>query len=202
VRTVWTASIPADFADDGAAPERDASPGRATPLAATGDAGLVDAANRGDEGAFEALYHRHREWVVTTANRIVRNRDDALDVLQETFCYWFRKFPGFRLTAKVTTFLYPVVRNLALERLRKRGKEEPTSGCEPLAEPSSGIDDDHRDLRAAMSYLSDTERELLALRFSDEMQPTEIARTLSMPVGTVKSRLHRALVRLREILSR
>src|SRR5205807_2014660 len=86
------------------------------------DDALVAAANHGDERAFVSLYHRYRDWALRLARRFTGNDDDALDVLQETFTYFFRKFPGFHLTAAMTTFLYPVVRNLSLAARRKRGR--------------------------------------------------------------------------------
>src|SRR5438477_723999 len=87
------------------------------------DRDLVDALNAGDMRAFDALYFRYRDWVVRLAMRFTGNADDALDVLQETFAYVFRKFPGFVLTAKMSTFLYPVVKNLSIAARRKRGRE-------------------------------------------------------------------------------
>src|SRR3954469_3321919 len=84
------------------------------------DQQLVDALNAGDVRAFDAIYHRYRDWVVRLATRFTGNPDDALDVLQETFSYVFRKFPGFRLTASMTTFLYPVVKTLSIAARRKR----------------------------------------------------------------------------------
>src|SRR5438067_9031661 len=89
------------------------------------DQELIAAINAGDASAFDAIYYRYRERVVRLAFRFSGNRDDALDVLQETFAYLFRKFPGFVLTAQMTTFLYPVVRNLSLAAKRKRRAAEP-----------------------------------------------------------------------------
>src|SRR5829696_7387959 len=87
------------------------------------DAELIDALNAGDVTAFDALYYRYRDRVARLALRFTGNHADTMDVLQETFAYFHRKFPGFRLTSSVTTFLYPAVRNLSLEQRRKRGRE-------------------------------------------------------------------------------
>src|SRR5688572_3231403 len=84
------------------------------------DEALIDAVNHGDTAAFEALYYRYRDWVAHMAYRFTGDRDLALDVLQETFLYFSRKFPGFRLTAKLTTFLYPAVRNYSIAARRKK----------------------------------------------------------------------------------
>src|SRR5205823_433479 len=111
------------------------------------DAALVDALNRGDASAFDALYYRHRDWVVRLARRFTGSDDEALDVLQETFAYLFRKFPGFMLTAKMTTFLYPVVRNLSIAARRKRTRlldddpalREPPAAKRESADPRSEL---------------------------------------------------------------
>src|SRR3954469_7079189 len=84
------------------------------------DQQLVDALNAGDVRAFDAIYFRYRDWVHRLATRLTGNPDDALDVLQETFAYLFGKFPGFVLTARLTTFLSPAVKNLAIAHRRKR----------------------------------------------------------------------------------
>ena len=166
------------------------------------DEELVAAANAGDEGAIEALYYRYRDWVVSHARRITRNREDALDVLQETFQYLFSKFPGFELRARMTTFLYPAVRNLSLERLRKRRRtvalEE--GAPEPAAPESRDVEAEKRDLKEIVRGLPDPEREVVVLRFADGMSLREIAQALGCPVGTAKSRLHSALARLRRSL--
>src|SRR6478672_5684214 len=94
------------------------------------DQQLIDAINARDLRAFDAIYFRYRDWVVRLATRFTGNADDALDVLQETFAYVFRKFPGFRLTASMTTILYPVVKNLSIAARRKRTRMASTDAME------------------------------------------------------------------------
>src|SRR6478609_3768000 len=77
------------------------------------DLELIGAISRGDPAAFETLYYRYRDWVIGLAQRFTGDPDSALDVMQETFLYLLRKFPGFQLTANFKTFLYPAVRNLS-----------------------------------------------------------------------------------------
>src|SRR4030042_1488274 len=86
------------------------------------DQELIELANKGSYEAFEALYRRYRDWVYRLAWRFTGNRADALDVLQETFTYLLGKFPGFELTAAMTTFLYPVVRHVSLRIRSKRSR--------------------------------------------------------------------------------
>src|SRR4030042_2151485 len=161
---------------------------------------LIALINRGDSEAFENLYYRYRDWVYNLARRFTGNETDSLDVLQETFAYLLNKFPGFRLTASMTTFLYPVVRHLSLNIQRKNRRF--TSGEENMDEiPASTSDDspEHRsELAAALNILPQEQREVLLMRFVDEMDLKEIAAALDIPIGTIKSRLHRALETLRK----
>ena len=164
------------------------------------DQQLVDALNRGDVRAFDALYHRHRDWVVRLAVRFTGSPDDALDVLQDTFAYVFRKFPGFRLTANMTTFLYPVVKNLSIAARRKRqrlaGADENVLHNLPQR-PDSTDSNARPELTHVLANLPEGQREVLLMRFVDDMSLAEIAAALGIPEGTVKSRLHNALATLR-----
>ena len=114
--------------------------------------------------------------------------------------YFARRFPGFQLTASMTTFLYPVVKNTALACRRKRDRQ--VEGEHFLADPGSCDCNQHGEVReelaSAMASLSAHEREIVLMRFVDGMMPQEIAVVLGIPLGTTKSRLSRALNRLRE----
>jgi RNA polymerase sigma-70 factor (ECF subfamily) len=150
---------------------------------------LIRAWQRGDDAAFETLYRRHRDWVVNVAYRFCGNRADALDVLQETWLYVVRKRDGLTLTARFTTFLYPAVKHLALDRRKKARRHAPLDAApEPTA--LAGLPPDTAPLLAG---LSETQREILTLRFLDGLDLSEIAGMLKIPLGTVKSRLHHAL---------
>ena len=164
------------------------------------DPELIAAINDGDSNAFEALYYRYRDWVVSLAYRFTGDRELALDVLQETFLYLVKKFPGFKLTAQLKTFLYPAVRNLSIAARRKAGRfqsvENETGTIEAVitTEPIASQDDS---LTAALAVLSDEHREVVLLRFVDGLSLAEIAEASNIPLGTVKSRLHNALACLR-----
>src|SRR5687767_14301327 len=164
------------------------------------DQALVDALNGGDVRAFDALYRRYRDWVVRLAVRFTGNDDDALDVLQETFAYVFRKFPGFRLTASMTTFLYPVVKNLSIAARRKRTRMASTDAIDapdPAAPDAVDPARQRSELQAVMAALPEGQREVLLMRFVDGMNLQEIADALGIPEGTVKSRIHNAIATLR-----
>jgi RNA polymerase sigma-70 factor (ECF subfamily) len=163
------------------------------------DEALVAALNRGDASAFDAIYYRYRDWVVRLAHRLTGNPDDALDVLQETFSYVFRKFPGFVLSARMTTFLYPVVKNLSIAARRKRERHPSNEGVpDPPAKEPLQCDLSRAELSAALSGLPEPQREVLLMRFVDDMSLLEIAEALGIPEGTVKSRLHNAIAALRK----
>jgi RNA polymerase sigma-70 factor (ECF subfamily) len=161
------------------------------------DAELVEAAAGGDLDAFEALYRRHRDWVVRLARRFTGSEHDALDVLQDTFAYLLRKLPGLRLTARMTTFLYPVVKHLSVDAVRRRGRHTPGEALPDVPasdEPAAG----REELAAVLSALPEAQREVVLMRYVDGMPLAEIAEALDVPLGTVKSRLHNALQTLRD----
>ncbi len=164
------------------------------------DLELVERANGGDADAFETLYRRYRDWVVALAERYTGNREDALDVLQDAFAHLFGRFPGFVLTAQLKTFLYPVVRNLSLDRVRRRRAEidvDTLADVLPAPPPASSSD-----VSRLLATLPATQREVLVLRFADDLSLAQIAEALGIPLGTVKSRLHAALTALKSRVER
>lgn len=165
------------------------------------DTELIDAINGGDSAAFEVLYFRHRDWVAGQAFRFTADQVLALDVLQETFIYLLRKFPGFILRARLRTFLYPAIRHLALaareKAVRCQGAPE---HLDSLAGRTAEAPDPgrHEALTAVLALLAAEHREVLRLRFVEGFKLDEIAAALAVPLGTVKSRLHHALRTLRQ----
>lgn len=163
------------------------------------DAQLIDAINRADASAFETLYYRYRDWVLRLAYRFTADHEDALDVLQETFAYLVKRSPGLKLTAKMTTFLYPVVKNISLTILRKNRAAERAKRRDEksLTAPPTTQGFSEADLASVLGALPEPRREVLLMRFLDGLTLDEIAQALQIPVGTVKSRLHHALTSLR-----
>ncbi len=163
------------------------------------DQELIELVNKGDPDAFEALYRRYRDWVYGLAWRFTGNQPDALDVLQETFIYLLGKFPGFELTASMTTFLYPVVKHISLG-LRSKNRifvSDDETLSEIPAPISKETDGGRTELAAVLTILPNEQREVLLMRFVDDMSLQDIADALKIPLGTVKSRLHNALQKLR-----
>lgn len=162
------------------------------------DEELIESANKGDLGAFEALYYRYRDWVHQLAWRFTGKEDLALDVLQETFTYLLQKFPGFELTAKMTTFLYPAVKNFSIAACRRNRRyisaDEMLCGI-PAPQKAQAS---RADLSTVLACLSLPQREVLLMKFVDQMKLREIATALNISESTAKSRLYRALQTLRE----
>jgi RNA polymerase sigma-70 factor (ECF subfamily) len=173
---------------------------------ARNDAELVETCNRGGREAaraYETLYRRHRDYVLRVAMRFTRDRELALDVLQDTFAYLLDKFPptgaGLVLKARMTTFLYPVAKNLTITAMRKQQRFAASGSPSPDELPAESVAEPRGDeLDRALSALSPERREVLVLRFVDDLSLGEIAEALEIPLGTVKSRLHLAIKTLRE----
>lgn len=162
------------------------------------DSDYIRAANKGDRAGFNGLYRRYRQWVLNLAYRFTGNHDDALDVLQDTFAYLLGKFPGFKLSSRMTTFLYPVVKHLSLRQRTDRFVHDEQAWQDIPSPPPSSAEQTKDDLTQALGSLAQDQREVLLMRFIDGMTLAEIAQALKIPVGTVKSRLHRALHALRD----
>ena len=163
------------------------------------DRELVESVNLGDSAAFEELYHRHRDWVYRLAWRFTRDHQDAQDVLQETFLYLLRKFPGFELTAALTTFLYPTVKHLLLNVRRRKGLGQSDDAIDAEQIPDhSQMETSRPELAAVLKSLPADQQETILMRFVDDMSLSEIAVALGIPLSTAKSRLYQGLQRLRD----
>src|ERR1051325_5584744 len=118
------------------------------------DAELARAWRDGDASAFETLYARYHAWVVSLAFRFTRNREDALDVLQDTFAYLHRKRRDFELRSRMRTFLYPVVKHLAVSRARLARRQAPLDPKLDPAAPAATTDE----TAALLQGLSDVQQ--------------------------------------------
>ena len=163
------------------------------------DAELLREAGRGSQPAWDALYRRHRDWAGRLAMRFTGDANDAADVVQDSFIYLLNKLPGLVLTAKLRTFLYPVIKHNALALLRaKRRAILPEDALHGVPDPDRTGDADASGLAAALAALPPEQREVLVLRHVEGMSVEEVAVALEVPAGTVKSRLHHAVRKLRE----
>jgi len=176
-----------------------------------GDAPLVERARAGDRDAFDALVLRYQDRVYNMAFRMLQNREDALDTSQEIFLTVFRALAGFEEKARFSTWLYRVTVNRCRDELRRRGTVKHTRPASldaaAAAEPASGNPSPHQAavgretgevIARAIDGLPEESREVLLLRDVEDLSYDDIAAVLSIPLGTVRSRLNRARTLLRE----
>lgn len=161
------------------------------------DAQLIAAIGRRDHAAFNQLYARHQQWVYRLALRLTGNDADAWDVHQDTFLYLASRGPGMTLTSSLHTLLFTVIRNLAIKANQKRRRL--VLGDELLAalpgKSSAGTNDDLLEMLQALDL---PHRQVVILRYIDDLSMDEIAEVLAIPAGTVKSRLFHAHRQFRE----
>lgn len=169
-------------------------------------------ARQGDADAFEWLYHLHSPGVYALCLRMAKNPTQAEDLTQETFLAVFRGIRHFRGQSAFTTWLYRVTRNTVLMFFRKvKSKETSLEDImvsqrgEDLPRKEWGGPDPHLEsipgrllLQNAMSTLSAKARKALVLHYLHGYEHREIAELLGKATGTSKSRVHKALLRLRE----
>lgn len=162
------------------------------------DVELIRLGNKRKAKALEELYHRYKQFVYGRAFYYMRNEADALDVSQEVFSAFMKKFPGFVLEGKLTTFLFPMIRNQAVMLLRKKKMIRLDSAEHVIDESSHEIYDDGLD--SYLSYLNEDQREIFLLRFVQNYSLSEISDLVQTPLNTVKSRIHKGLEKIRKNL--
>lgn len=170
---------------------------------------LIQASAAGDERAFEQLYHHYSRRVYSLCLRLLGNPADAEDVTQEVFLQLHRKLKTFRGDAAFTTWLYRLTVNAALMHLRKSVvRHEHAEEDEQLkaltdhgARERPGRLLDRIALERAIRALPPGYRAVFILHDIEGYEHEEIARMLGISVGTTKSQLHKARMRLRQLLT-
>lgn len=169
---------------------------------------LICRAARGDAEAFRQLVEAYQTPAYRLAARMC-GPDSAEDVTQEAFLAAWRALPEFRGDCRFSTWLYRLVSNAAIDCLRREKKHRDTGDVDDLELPDGGPSlqeqaerSDTRDaVRRALDRLSPEHRQVLLLRFMQELDYGEIARALDVSEGTVKSRINRAKSKLLEVLA-
>lgn len=186
----------------------------------TADAALIERIQAGESGAFAELVHRYTSKVYSIGISMLRNEQDARDVVQETFLNVHRRLDTFRGDASLSSWIGRIATNNALMKLRTRRRKPETSlevkvpGSEPNERFERIIVDKNpisdklaldRELgeriRAAVDELPDKYREVIVLADYRELTMKQIAAALDISVPNVKTRLHRARLSVRESLS-
>jgi RNA polymerase sigma-70 factor (ECF subfamily) len=175
------------------------------------DVELARAAAAGDSAAFEKLYEQHRRRVYSLCLRMLGNVSQAEDLTQEVFLQLFKKIGSFRGDSAFTTWLHRLTVNQVLMHLRRRGvKLEHTSEQgdftdvveTPLQSTRRISMVDRLALEKAISELPPGYRTVFVLHDVEGYEHEEISDLLGVTVGTSKSQLHKARMRLRELLTR
>ncbi len=180
------------------------------------DRELVEACRNGQTAAFGLLVTRHQDRLFPTIVRLLGSIDDAEDVLQEAFVKAYEKLDQFHGESSFYTWVYRIAVNLALTGHRKRRSwsrlrpgHEPVGDSRshpqdrsPDADPSFALERAERDqiVQDALNQLGAEHRAVVVLKDFDGRRYEEISEILSIPIGTVRSRLHRARWELRDHL--
>jgi RNA polymerase sigma-70 factor (ECF subfamily) len=175
------------------------------------DRDLAIAAGRGDLGAFEELYVRHNRRVYSVCLRMTQNVAEAEDLAQEAFIQLFRKIGSFRGESAFTTWLHRLTVNQVLMHFRKRSVklERTTEEGETPVQIVRGTEDPNRmpvidriSLDSALKQLPPGYRTVFVLHDIEGHDHEEIAKILGVAVGTSKSQLHKARMKLRRLLKK
>lgn len=177
----------------------------------TEDNQLIRETLSGNSGAFGELVRRYQNRLFNTLVRVTSCREEAEDVVQEAFVQAYTKLESFRGKSTFYTWLYRIAFNLSVSRSRRKRPEisvdqiREKAGIEPVdgaAEPTYHMEQQERaeQVRSALNTLSTEHRSIIVLREIDNFDYDAIADTLKIPVGTVRSRLHRARLQMRQEL--
>lgn len=176
------------------------------------DASLIAATLAGDTAAFGRLVGTYQDRLYNSLLRVLGSAEDAADIAQDAFVQAYTKLDTFRGSSAFYTWLYRIAFNLAMSHARRERKtasldgmksligEEPMDG-QPTAE--AGVLEQERAelVHAALAELSLDYRQILVLREIDGCRYDEIAEILDLPVGTVRSRLFRARMHMKDLLA-
>ena len=203
--------------DEPAGPEGDLS--ASEPVEIHPDVALVERAKAGDQAAFETLVKQYERQIFRTALHITQNREDAEDITQDVFVKAFTKLDQFQGNSKFSTWLVRIAVNESLMRLRKRKTSKTVSMDQDVETGEGSIPRDFAEwrpnpeqnynqaelaeiLRKTIAGLPPGFRTVFTLRDIENLSTEETAEALGLSVPTVKSRLLRARLQLRERLSR
>jgi RNA polymerase sigma factor (sigma-70 family) len=180
------------------------------------DIQLVARARTGDERAFRALLAKYERAVFTICLRMVRNRDEATDLAQESFIKVFASLDRYNPEYAFSSWLFKITSNLCIDHLRKRrittlAMDDPIESekgeftrqyvaPDPTPDETFSRNEKMQKLDAGIAALPEHYRIMLVLRHQEDLSYEEIAESLAIPLGTVKARIHRAREMLKSIL--
>lgn len=197
-------------------PDTDRSPSAREEVSDEESVALMARVKNGDERAFERLIEIHQNAVIGTVARMLGNVEDAHDVAQQVFIRVWKSAPRYEPTAKFTTWLYTIMRNLVFNEIRRRGRkkevsldaptldDKPRELMHPTAEGADVIaqrEELEKALDAAIAKLPEKQRIAVALRRYQETPYEELCKILNMSLPAMKSLIFRARMELRKHLA-
>ncbi|HSI89403.1 MAG TPA: RNA polymerase sigma factor [Pyrinomonadaceae bacterium] len=208
--TTETLNYPVWQSDAGTAKETTKKKG-ALDIAKASDFDLAQAASKGDMVAFEEIYQRHHRRVYSICLRMLQNAHEAEDLTQDVFIQLYRKIGSFRGDSAFTTWLHRMTVNQVLMHFRKRNVkyEKVTEEGETPDQIVKGTSDPERmrvvdkiALEHAIDQLPNGYKNVFVLHDVEGFEHEEVARILGCSVGTSKSQLHKARLKLRKLLKK
>jgi RNA polymerase sigma-70 factor (ECF subfamily) len=178
------------------------------------DRRLIAASLEGDPAAFGELVRRYQDRLYNTVYRLLDNADDAQDVVQDAFVNAYQSLDGFKGDSQFFTWLYRIAVNTAISHKRKqrltlsidsgrngeRQVEPPDDSDASRPEHALERAEEERRVQQALNRLSAEHRAVLILKDMEGQKYEAMAEILGVPIGTIRSRLHRARTELRELL--
>jgi RNA polymerase sigma-70 factor (ECF subfamily) len=176
---------------------------------------LISECLQGRTEAFGELVRRYQDRLYNTVFRLVDHAEDAQDVVQEAFLHAYQSLERFQGNSQFFTWLYRIAINSAISLKRKqrvvmsvqRGRNPESALSEPLdasefSQPGLALEraEQERRIQEALNRLSPEHRAVLVLKDLEDQKYETIAEILQVPVGTVRSRLHRARMEMRQVL--
>jgi RNA polymerase sigma-70 factor, ECF subfamily len=172
---------------------------------------MVSRCQQGDQEALKEIFDKYHKKVYSIAYGVVRQREDALDVVQEVFIKLFRSIKNFKGRSHFYTYLYRMVMNTAIDHKRKAGKQFMSSldvegSFEPSDEPEKGPEkillqkELEERVKRAMDKLPAEQKAALIFRDVEGLSYQEMAEAMGCSIGTVMSRLHYGRKRMQESL--
>ncbi len=174
------------------------------------ESALVEAARTGDAAAYAQLVRRYQDLAFRVAYLNTRHEADAADAAQEAFVKAYYALPRFREDAPFRPWLLRIVANEARNRRRAAGRRErlalraavaPDAAAEGTPEDDALLTERRETLLAALAKLWQKDRQVIEYRYFLDLSETEMAEVMGVRPGTVKSRLSRALAKLRPLLA-
>ncbi len=180
---------------------------------------LIERAVRGEREAFDQLVRKHERRAYQYAFRLTRNPEEAADIVAEAFFRVYSALRSFRQDSAFGTWLYRIVTNCYLDSQKKSRSRQTTSLSRPSSEDDAELEMQIEDaaplpdeaalsqerthaLARAIDALPEYQRAMIVMYHGEQLSYEEIAEALDLPIGTVKSRLNRARLSLKDLLSK